>query len=99
MVKEIYKSPRDDGAHFQWRMSWICEETQLTKNMIDENSIRVVEQDECDPSNPNLMGTDEKYLCFKTTYGTEYKVPATHIKNGNKIKVSRRKNIAMRNWD
>ncbi len=81
MVKEIYKSPRDDGAHFQWRMSWICEETQLTKNMIDENSIRVVEQDECDPSNPNLMGTDEKYLCFKTTYGTAYKVPATHIKN------------------
>jgi len=43
--------------------------------MIDEDSIRI----ESDEDN------DEKYLCFKTTYGVAYRVPSTHIKDGTKV--------------
>ena len=76
MVNDIYKASRfGKGDRFEWKMSWVCEEAQLTKNMIDEDSI-CIESDE---------DNDEKYLCFKTTYGVAYRVPSTHIKDGTKV--------------
>lgn len=94
MVKEIYKATLYTGEHFEWKMSWVCRETGLTKKLIDGNTIRIEDCND-DISNPHLLGTDQLILRFKTTYGVSYTVPATHIKQGKKTIITRDRNTAI----
>lgn len=98
MVKEIYKATRYTGEHFEWKILWVCKETGVTKDWIDEDTIRIEECTKCEGNRPELMGTDEKYLWFDTRSGRTYKVPATHIKHRRKIIVTRHKDEAIFNY-